>query len=57
MNKTVKIKKYEEKTFEDIKHIDDFGNEYWTARELQRALEYTQWRNFDLVIKKSTIYL
>ena len=24
--------------FEDIKHIDEFGNEYWEARELMRAL-------------------
>lgn len=41
------------KTFEDIKHIDKYGNEYWTARELQIALEYTQWRNFELVINKA----
>lgn len=27
-------------TFENIKHIDDYGNEYWFARELQIALEY-----------------
>lgn len=27
---------YNEKTFEDIKHIDSIGNEYWLARELQR---------------------
>lgn len=26
------------KTFEDIRHIDENGNEYWTARELQKAL-------------------
>jgi len=45
--------KYEEKTFEDIKHIDDFGNEYWSARELQIALEYTKWENFEKVIKEA----
>ena len=29
---------YNEKIFEDIKHIDENGNEYWEARELQRML-------------------
>ncbi len=32
------IKKYNETTFEDIKHIDEYGNEYWHARELQKVL-------------------
>ncbi len=41
------------KTFEDIKHIDEFGNEYWYARELQVALEYKQWRRFEQVIDKA----
>ena len=45
--------KYSENTFESIKHIDETGNEYWNARELQRALEYTEWRNFKKVIKKA----
>ena len=26
------INEYTEKIFEDIKHIDEFGNEYWLAR-------------------------
>ena len=47
------IKEYTEKVFEDIKHIDEFGNEYWLARELQKVLEYTQWRRFENVINKS----
>lgn len=49
------LNKYSEKTFEDIKHIDEFGNEYWEARELQITLEYTQWRNFEKVIQKAII--
>lgn len=28
------IEEYKEKIFEDIKHIDERGNEYWEAREL-----------------------
>ena len=47
------IKKYTTKLFEDIKHIDEFGNEYWLARELQNILEYTQWRRFENVINKA----
>ena len=41
--------------FENIKHIDEFGNEYWFARELQKALEYTQWRRFEDAIKRSIV--
>ena len=47
------IKEYTKKLFEDIKHIDEFGNEYWLARELQNILEYTQWRRFENVINKA----
>ena len=47
------IKEYTEKIFDDIKHIDEFGNEYWYARELMVALEYKEWRKFDKVIKKA----
>ena len=32
--------------FENIKHIDEDGNEYWYARELFKTIEYTDWRNF-----------
>ena len=41
--------------FEDIKHIDENCNEYWLARELQVALEYTQWRRFENTINKAKI--
>ena len=49
------IKEYNEKIFENIKHIDEYENEYWEARELQKVLEYKEWRNFELVIKKSKV--
>ena len=42
-----------EKVFEDIKHIDENGNEYWLARELQKVLDYTEWRKFKGVIDKA----
>ncbi len=47
------IKNYTEKLFEDIKHIDGSGNEYWYARELIGVLEYREWRKFNNVIKKA----
>ena len=29
---TQELEKYQEKVFEDIKHIDEYGKEYWFAR-------------------------
>ena len=49
------LKEYKEKVFEDIKHIDENGNEYWNARELMPLLEYTEWRKFKGVIIKAII--
>lgn len=39
--------------FEQNKKIDEFGNEYWTARSLARILQYTEYRNFLTVITKA----
>lgn len=47
------IEKIREALFEDIKHLDEQGNEYWTARELMPVLEYTQWRRFNETIEKA----
>ena len=47
------IDKYNKNIFESIKHIDEEGNEYWYARELQKVLEYTQWRRFENTIKNA----
>ena len=49
------IIEYTEKVFEDIKHIDEAGNEYWLARELQVVLEYKRWDKFCNVIEISKI--
>ena len=46
------IEEYKEKTFESVKHFDEFGNEYWEARELMHLLEYSKWGNFHKVIKE-----
>ena len=39
--------------FENIKHIDVCGKEYWSARELMMVLEYKEWRKFGKVIQKA----
>ncbi len=44
---------YNESVFENIKHIDENGIEYWEARELQKVLEYKEWRKFEGVINKA----
>ena len=49
------IQNYSETIFESIKHLDEFGNEYWLARELQRVLGYTQWRSINDLIEKAKI--
>ena len=49
------LKEYTEKIFEDIKHVDEFGNEYWLARELMPILEYSRWERFSNVINSAKI--
>ena len=46
---------YTNSIFENIKRIDDYGNEYWYARELQKILEYKDWRKFQKVIDKAIL--
>ena len=46
---------YDEHTFESIKHINEDGQEYWLARELQHVLEYAQWRNFAEAIERAKL--
>ena len=45
--------KYSEQTFESIKHINEYGEEYWLARELQSVLEYARWENFSKAIDRA----
>ena len=47
--------KYSEQTFESIKHINEYGEEYWLARELQPVLEYSQWRRFSDAIERAKL--
>ena len=45
----------EYKSFEDIKHINEKGDEFWSARELSQVLEYKEWRNFSKVLDKAML--
>mgnify|MGYP004647879927 FL=1 len=47
------IEKYSEATFENIRHTNEYGQEFWYARELQQALEYSQWRRFEETIERA----
>ena len=50
-NKDIVKKQHE--TFESIRHFDENGNEYWTARELAKVLEYSEYRHFLPVIERA----
>lgn len=45
---------YTEALFDTIRHVNEYGQEFWYARELQVALEYKQWRKFNNVIQKAS---
>lgn len=47
------VSNYNESIFESIKHINEYNQEFWYARELQKVLEYKEWRNFNLIINKA----
>ncbi len=39
--------------FEEVKHLDTQKNEFWHARELMPLLDYSQWKNFEIVLEKA----
>lgn len=41
--------------FESIKQINVLGHEYWSARDLQKALGYESWQSFERIIAKAVI--
>ncbi|MCL2563873.1 MAG: DNA damage-inducible protein D [Oscillospiraceae bacterium] len=47
------VETYSEKLFESIKHTNEFEQEYWSARELAKALEYKDYRNFLVPVDKA----
>lgn len=49
------LMKYSDQTFEDIKHVNEYGQEYWLARELQPILGYNSWRRFSDAIERAKL--
>lgn len=49
------LEERQKKLFDDLRHVDEDGAEYWLARELQGALRYKEWRNFSKVIDTAKI--
>jgi DNA-damage-inducible protein D len=47
------LREYNISMFEDIKHMDENGIEFWYARELMKVIEYSKWGNFIKVINKA----
>ena len=46
------VDKKHHQAFDDLRRQAEDGGEYWSARDLQLALEYAEWRNFVEVIEK-----
>lgn len=42
-------------SFEELKKVNEHGAEYWSARELQLLLGYSQWRRFEDAISRAMI--
>ena len=42
-----------EPLFERIKRVDEDGYEYWSARELAKVLEYSEYRHFKPVVERA----
>jgi DNA-damage-inducible protein D len=47
------VERAHHKTFEDLKHINDDGMDFWFARDLQEVLDYSSWDKFKRVISKA----
>lgn len=47
------ITNYNTLIFEDIKHINEYGQEFWYGRELAEILEYKRWGNFKNIVEKA----
>lgn len=48
-----KIIKNNQTIFEQIREVDENGNEYWGSRKLSKILEYSEFRHFIPVIERA----
>lgn len=44
-----------ESPFDQIKRVDEYGEEYWSARDLMPMLGYAQWRQMDETVQRAMI--
>jgi DNA-damage-inducible protein D len=49
----IKLSNSKQTIFEQIKRIDQDKSEYWTARDLSKVLEYSEYRHFKPVIDRA----
>ncbi len=47
------IEKKHHRTFEELKQTTDEGMEFWSARQLAKVLDYSEYRNFQPVVEKA----
>ncbi|MGH9948700.1 MAG: DNA damage-inducible protein D [Pyrinomonadaceae bacterium] len=50
---TDKISKQTQTIFEQIRQLDENGNEFWSARDISKVLDYGEYRNFKPVIERA----
>jgi DNA-damage-inducible protein D len=48
-----KLSKRAQNIFEQIRRVDENGNEFWSARDLGKVLEYSEYRHFIPVIDRA----
>jgi len=47
------LSKRAQNIFEQIRRLDENGNEFWSARDLGKVLEYSEYRHFIPVVEKA----
>lgn len=50
---TKEVSKHTPTIFEQIRQVDEQGNEFWSARTMAKALEYSEYRHFQPVIERA----
>jgi len=40
-------------SFEDLRKVTEYGAAYWSVREIQPLLGYSQWRRFEDAVKRA----
>lgn len=43
--------------FDSISHFDDYGNEFWSARDLAQLMGYSKWQHFRNAVERACVSL